>query len=533
MGSIGEGGYCFEGFRLDARTRQVFAPDGSVLPLSGKPVEVLLHLAENSDRVVGKDELLSVVWAGRVVEENSLAQAVSAVRRALGTGAGDHRFVLTVPGQGYRFVAALDPPQAVPTASPSEPWSSARVGDGSGVETSIRRGRRVPASVLAAVVGVGLLVLLGWVMNVPPTREQAREDAVVQGLPLSSSATACAHMGTEASRVYQSARYQIDRLNPAQVDAVLAALERAVELDPACAPAYADLADVHLAGAILAVADPRVAVPKARMAARRALALDPNLPRAHLAQARVAAWVEMDGEAAGRAIRSAMLLAPHASDDLIMAVSTAGLVDVDLDIVDLLERVSRLDPQSPRIKVALGALLQDVAPERALTLWSEAIAAEPGFWMALFERSHWLIRHGEVGQAIADLEGALAGSQRNSLVLAFTVRALVQHGDRAGAQRLLDELVERSAHAHVPGTVLAVAHSALGDHDRGLAEIARARAEGDLRMAFYERSASLAPLRHQASLRLGRVGDDAVGNGVEGGEGGVTPRAGTGPVPDE
>lgn len=507
MGSIGEGGYCFEGFRLDARTRQVFAPDGSVLPLSGKPVEVLLHLAAHADRVVGKDELLSVVWAGRVVEENSLAQAVSAVRRALGTGAGDHRFVLTVPGQGYRFVAALDPPQPAPTASPSElsrsePGSSAGTDDGSDVERSLDRGRRVPAPLLAAMVVVGLLVLLGWVLHVPPVREPSPQDAVVQGaLPLSSDASACAHLGTEASRVYQSARYQIDRLNPAQFDAILAALERAVELDPVCAPAYADLANLHLAAAIIAAADPRVAVPKARAASRRALALDPMLPSAHLARARIAAWVDKDRDAATSAIMTAMQLAPYGSDDLIQVVSTAGLVEVELDIVDLLERVSRLDPQSPRIKVALGALLQDIAPERSLTLWSEAIEAEPGFWMALFERSHWLMRRGQTAQAIADLEAALEGSERNSMVMAFTAHALVLHGDHARAQALLEELVERSEHTYVPGTLLAVAHSALGDFDRGLAAIARVRAEGDVRMAFYEQSTSLAPLRERESQR--------------------------------
>jgi TolB-like protein/Tfp pilus assembly protein PilF len=45
------------------------------------------------------------VWAGRVVEENTLTQAISTLRRALGTGAGDHRYIVTVPGRGYRFVA--------------------------------------------------------------------------------------------------------------------------------------------------------------------------------------------------------------------------------------------------------------------------------------------------------------------------------------------------------------------------------------------------------------------------------------------
>lgn len=504
MGSIGEGGYRFEGFRLDARTRQVFAPDGSVLPLSGKPVEVLLHLAAHADRVVGKDELLSVVWAGRVVEENSLAQAVSAIRRALGTGAGDHRFVLTVPGQGYLFVAALDPPRAAVSATFPEARPSAAAGDGSlaGPET----GARTRTWRAVTLVVLGMVGSLGWMALVGPGAVPASPGVALQGrAPPVAAASSCAHLGTEASRVYQAARYQIDRLNPAQLNAIIAALERTVELDPVCAPAHADLASLHLASAIMGASDPREVVPKARVAARRALALDPDLPGAHLTQARIAAWVDNDREAAARAIMTAVQLAPFASDDLIMVVSSAGLVavdvDLDIDLAELLHRVSRLDPQSPRIKVALGSLLQDLDPERSMALWSEAIEAEPGFWMALFERSHWLMRRGQTAQAIADLEAALEGSERNSMVMAFTAHALVLHGDHARAQALLEELVERSEHTYVPGTLLAVAHSALGDFDRGLAAIARARAEGDVRMAFYEQSTSLAPLRERESQR--------------------------------
>src|SRR5690554_2274332 len=98
----------FAGFRLDSVSRELAAADGTVVALAAKAFEVLVHLIEHRDRVVTKDELLSVVWSDRVVEENTLTQAVSTLRRALGTGAGDHRLIMTVPGRGYRFVAALD-----------------------------------------------------------------------------------------------------------------------------------------------------------------------------------------------------------------------------------------------------------------------------------------------------------------------------------------------------------------------------------------------------------------------------------------
>ena len=101
--------YRFDGFQVDTLARVLRGGDGAPVPLTAKAFDVLRYLLEHRDRLVGKDELLDAIWAGRVVEENSLTRAVSALRHALGAGAGDHRYVVTVPGHGYRFVAAASP----------------------------------------------------------------------------------------------------------------------------------------------------------------------------------------------------------------------------------------------------------------------------------------------------------------------------------------------------------------------------------------------------------------------------------------
>ena len=115
--------YRFEGYRVDTLARELRASDGSPIPLTAKAFDTLVLLIEHRDRVVGKDELLSTVWAGRVVEENNLTQAVSALRRALGTdaGAGDHRYIVTVPGRGYRFVADVEDGAARAEATAATP----------------------------------------------------------------------------------------------------------------------------------------------------------------------------------------------------------------------------------------------------------------------------------------------------------------------------------------------------------------------------------------------------------------------------
>src|SRR5262245_54145074 len=98
--------YQFGPFVLD-RPRRVLWRDGVVVPASSKALELLIVLVEHRHRLLTKDELLEMVWAGVVVEENTLTRQISNLRRLLGDDLRDHRFVLTVIGQGYQFVAEV------------------------------------------------------------------------------------------------------------------------------------------------------------------------------------------------------------------------------------------------------------------------------------------------------------------------------------------------------------------------------------------------------------------------------------------
>lgn len=86
-------------------SRELFGPSGASLAVTTKALDVLAHLIEQRDRVVDKDELIAAVWAGRVVEENNLTQAISALRKAFGVRPLERRFIVTISGRGYRFVA--------------------------------------------------------------------------------------------------------------------------------------------------------------------------------------------------------------------------------------------------------------------------------------------------------------------------------------------------------------------------------------------------------------------------------------------
>jgi TolB-like protein/DNA-binding winged helix-turn-helix (wHTH) protein/tetratricopeptide (TPR) repeat protein len=97
----------FGEFRIDPVRRVLCGADGKPIFLKAKAFATLLYLVEHAGELCAKRELMAAVWPGLVIEENNLNQCVSALRRALGEQPGEHRFIVTEPGRGYRFVAAV------------------------------------------------------------------------------------------------------------------------------------------------------------------------------------------------------------------------------------------------------------------------------------------------------------------------------------------------------------------------------------------------------------------------------------------
>jgi DNA-binding winged helix-turn-helix (wHTH) protein/TolB-like protein/cytochrome c-type biogenesis protein CcmH/NrfG len=98
--------YLFGPFRLDAANRLLLR-DGKPVPLTAKTFDTLFVLIRSSGKVLSKDELLQAVWPDSVVEEANLAVNISALRKALGESPGEHKYIVTIPGRGYQFVAEV------------------------------------------------------------------------------------------------------------------------------------------------------------------------------------------------------------------------------------------------------------------------------------------------------------------------------------------------------------------------------------------------------------------------------------------
>ncbi len=108
--------YEFGDFRLDGRKRLLLGRDGATVPLAPKAFDTLSYLVEHAGAVLAKDELMRAVWADTAVEENNLNQNISILRRVLGEGHADNRYIATVSGRGYQFVAKVKIAAAKPFA---------------------------------------------------------------------------------------------------------------------------------------------------------------------------------------------------------------------------------------------------------------------------------------------------------------------------------------------------------------------------------------------------------------------------------
>lgn len=104
--SVSDWVYRFGEFELDAQER-VICRAGKPVALTPKAFDLLLTLVERHGHLVGKEELLSLVWPGTFVEESNLSYNMSVLRKALGDAPEQPALIETVPKRGYRFVAAV------------------------------------------------------------------------------------------------------------------------------------------------------------------------------------------------------------------------------------------------------------------------------------------------------------------------------------------------------------------------------------------------------------------------------------------
>jgi TolB-like protein/DNA-binding winged helix-turn-helix (wHTH) protein len=131
---------------VDPKSGQI-ARDGESLRVDDRSMRLLVCLAQHAGRTVTIDQLLDEVWAGAVVSQDSVYQAVTSLRRLLGDDRREPAYIATVPRQGYRLVASV--------AAEVGPAISARAAS----SPSLRRFGLFAGCAAVVAAGLGFVVL--------------------------------------------------------------------------------------------------------------------------------------------------------------------------------------------------------------------------------------------------------------------------------------------------------------------------------------------------------------------------------------
>jgi DNA-binding winged helix-turn-helix (wHTH) protein/TolB-like protein/tetratricopeptide (TPR) repeat protein len=183
-----KGIYKFGSFVLDPNERRLLR-DGEPLPLRAKAFDLLLNLVETASTLRSREELVRAVWPDTIVEEHNLTVSMSALRKALGDEDDPPRFIETVRGHGYRFVAEVrevlseEAENPAPSTTPSvrPRWPSAAL-----------------SAALAVLIGTGVYA---WQHSPSTTKSDAPSIRVTDAAP-SIAVLPFEHIGGNAENTF-------------------------------------------------------------------------------------------------------------------------------------------------------------------------------------------------------------------------------------------------------------------------------------------------------------------------------------------
>lgn len=459
--------YEFDGFRLIPGRRLLLSPEGEPLPVKARVFDTLLYFAEHPGVVIEKSRLMRAVWGDTVVEENGLNQHVFMLRRLLGEKRGENRFIATIPGRGFQFVASV----RVLSDGEAGPQSSADTGRH---RSGIRRW--IPAGVGGAGFALLLVAAALWLDR---GADQAERQAAQSGTAAETTLAEAdvqrpARSTSPAARaLYSEARTSwLAGSSPEATEKAQALLDRSIELDREFSSAYGLKARIDAEKLINSMSLPSVNPEERDSLLQRvnqfmatALELDASDPDALAARAQIDIftwrWSSFDKPRTSDAELETRLFQ-------LWILCWAGKCD---EAVRIGEKIAALNPNDVDAHFGLGVAYayagNRTASIRSVSRALELAAGNPlgRIWLAYNE-----IALGKYDDALANLRLAeeLAGDLPPFVMLPELAYSYSRIGHDTEAQRLFDRIHVASGGAEAGSGTWAMAYLAIGDEAQAL-----------------------------------------------------------------
>jgi TolB-like protein/Tfp pilus assembly protein PilF/class 3 adenylate cyclase len=323
--------------------------------------------------------------------------------------------------------------------------------------------------------------------------------AVVDALKIKLAVALPVHKkpNTEAYDLYLKGRYFLNRKNEADARRAIDYFQQALAKDPNDAPAYAGLADSYSSFVFpLGVVTPREAMPKAKEAAQRALAIDNALGEAHASLAYIAFFYDWDWAAAERGFKRALELNPNNADTHHWySHFLMGQGRIEESLIQS-KRALELSPFDILFNIHLGwHYLNARQYDQALDQIEKTVEMDKNFaqtypWLGLI-----LEQKGRYAEAIAAFQKAIklfpGGSSIAEAELAHTYAV---SGNREEAQKIIAELQQLAKSKYVSSFQIAAIYAGLDEKDQAFAWLEKAyeeRSDGLVNLKAEQRFDSL------------------------------------------
>ena len=283
---------------------------------------------------------------------------------------------------------------------------------------------------------------------------------------------------TEAYQAYLKGRYFWNRRTAEGYEKGIQYFKRAIDIDAGYAPAYAGLADCYNLISEYDLLSPNEAVPKAREAAMKALALDNTLAEAHDSMAHILMYYDWDWQRAEEEFRRAIELDPnYATAHQWYAEYLAGMGRFD-EAKPEMRRALELDSTSIMLNLMMGWVsLKARDYDAAIEQYRQTLEMDPNYPQTHFALAAAYRLKGMYPDAVAEFQKWAALTGNTDLLETYLADVYAGWGKQREARKALLRLEERSKHHYVSPAYLAQIYASLGDKDRAFEYLEKVCAE--------------------------------------------------------
>jgi adenylate cyclase len=306
----------------------------------------------------------------------------------------------------------------------------------------------------------------------------------------------------EAFEAYLQGRVHLGRRTEEHLRKAITYFEKAIAADPHYSVAYTGLADAFIFMSLFEYLPPTEAFPKAKAAAERALQIDPSLAEAYASLGLVHFQYDWDWKQAEAALQKAIELNPnYATAHHFFADYLKGMGHFD-EALEQIREAQALDPLSIAISSGVGHVLYlSRNYDQAIDAYRRTLELDPTSVLARLWFGRPFLQEGRFEEAINEVRQAVELSNESTISLAVLGHAYASAGQLEQAREILRRLQERAQEEYVPSYWIGLIYVGFGDKEHALDLLEKAYEERSAWLAWVNVEPRFDPLRSEPRFK--------------------------------